>query len=378
MGEWLRLRDGYPEWTSESVNTEVLVNTPGRALLGEELLGAVASARRSVIAINPLLTDSRMLNALIGARKRGVRIKIITELRDNRKKGVKYPTRGFEAENPTNLQKHFENIRALVQEGILCRGLQHYAHGKALIVDDQQLVLSSVNWTENSLGWGRQPSLEAGIFIHERAVVTAWSKALGSLWNCCPFRLHSLDGDVSLQQAPSCQFNTSVLERQCRENVQMSWSYPTDHYGIRDQLVHALRSARKSVVICALSFYRSQEISILHDELEEALTRGVTITVVVRPEEFSLDKYPDPSTRGLLARGLRLRGVETLHAKGILVDNSICGIFSANVNPYSLQNREESAHVECALFAYGGDPLLSRYGRFLEQLNQQATHEYRS
>ena len=377
MGEWVRIRDGCAEWAIESVDTAVLVNTPGRALLGEEFLGSVASARRSVIAINPVLTDSRMLDTLIGARKRKVRIKIITELRDNRGSGVKYPTRGFEAEHRMNLQQHFKSIRALVQEGVLCRGLQHYAHGKALIVDDLQLVLSSVNWTDNSLGWGVQPSLEAGISIREPAVVTAWSRALGNLWACCPFRLHSLDGDVSLQQAPSYQINTSGLERQCRENVLMSWSYPPDHYGIHDQLVHAIQSARKSVVICALSFYDTEEVPVLHDALEEALTRGVTITVIVRPEAFSLDQYPDPSTHRLLARGLRLRGVETLHAKGILVDDSLCGIFSANINPYSLQSRVESAHVECALFAYGGDSLLSRYGRFLEQLNQQATHEYR-
>jgi phosphatidylserine/phosphatidylglycerophosphate/cardiolipin synthase-like enzyme len=377
MGEWLRLRDGCPEWASESMDPDVLVNTPGRALLGEELLGSVASARRSVIAINPLLTDLRMLNTLIGARKRGVRIKIITELRDHGRSGVKYPTRGFEAENPMNLQQHYKSIRALVQEGVLCRGLQHYAHGKALVVDDLQLVLSSVNWTENSLGWGVQPSLEAGIFIREPAVVTAWSGTLGNLWDRCPFRLHSLDGDISLQQLPSMLTSASGLERQCRENVQMSWSYPPNHYGILEQLVYAIRSARKSVVISALSFYRTEEVPVLHDTLEDALTRGITMTVIVRPENFSLDKYPDPSTRRLLARGLRLRGVESLHAKGILVDDSLCGMFSANVNPFSLQSRVESAHVECALFTYGGDSLLSGYGRFLKQLNEQATHEYR-
>ncbi len=286
MGEWLRLRDGCPDWTSESVNSEVLVCSPGRALLGEELLGTVASARRSVIAINPLLTDSRMLSALIGARQRGVRIKIITELRDNRGKGVKYPTRGFEAENPINVQKHFENIRALVQEGILCRGLQHYAHGKALIVDDLHLVLSSVNWTENSLGWGEQPSLEAGISIRERAVVTAWSKALANLWNCCPFRLHSLDGDISLQQLPSMAASATGLERRCRENVRMSWSYHRWFFAAWQHPERLIREEDALRYYCKLPIHRQKECETLRFLPEVLGIDDLSIPDVLADEEL--------------------------------------------------------------------------------------------
>lgn len=378
MGEWVRLRDGCPNLASEWRARGVLVNTPGHPFVGEELIRSIASARHSIIAINPLLTDARMVNALVAARKRRVSVKIITELRDNRGSGVKYPTRGFEAETATNLKEHFRIVRALARERVLCRGLRHYAHGKAIVVDDQQVVLSSANWTANSLGWGSQPSLEAGVSICEPPIVSAWGNALSTLWECCPFRLHSLDNDVSLQEEPSPALPIGELDRLCMDNVQMSWSYPPEHYGIRDRLVDLVRRAAQSIVFSALSFYDTDRIPILHQALEEALARGVSVTVVVRPGEFPADRYPDPSTRRLLERGLLLRGVEGLHAKGIAVDGAACGLFSANVNPFSLQSNAESAHVECGLFVNPNDPLLRAYGQFIEELNRKATHAYHS
>ena len=355
---------------------DVLVNTPGRPFLGKELIRSIASARHSVIAINPLLTDARMVDTLVAARKRRVMIKLITELRDNRGSGVKYPTRGFEAEAATNLKEHFRIVRALALERVLCRGLCRYAHGKAVVVDDEQVVLSSANWTANSLGWGSRPSLEAGVSIREPPIVSAWCNTLTRLWESCPFRLHSLDKDVSLQEESSPRLPADQLDRLCLNSVQMSWSYPPEHYGIRDQLVSAVRRAEKSVAISALSFYDTDRIPDLHQALTEALARGVSVTVVVRLEEFPADRYPDPSTQRLLERGLLLRGVEGLHVKGIAVDSAVYGLFSANINPFSLQSSAESAHVECGVFATPNYPPLRAYGLLIEELCRQATHAY--
>ena len=378
MGEWYQLRDECPILATEWKARDVLVNSPGHPVLGEELIRSIASARHSVIAINPLLTDARMIDTLVAARKRRVSVKLITELREYRRSGIEYPTRGFEAETATNLEEHFRIVRVLAQERVLCRGLRHYAHGKAVVVDDQQVILSSANWTANSLGWGSQPSLEAGVSIWDPPIVSAWGNALCRLWDSCPFRLHSLDNDVSLQEEPSPAVPIGELDRLCLDSVQMSWSYPPEHYGIRDQLVDLVRRATQSIVFSALSFYDTERIPILQQALEEALARGVSVTVVVRPGQFLADRYPDPSTRRLLERGLLLRGVEGLHAKWIAVDGTVCGLFSANVNPFSLQSNAESAHVECGLFVSPNYPLLEAYCQFIEELNRQATHAYRN
>ncbi len=137
-----------------------------------------------------------------------------------------------------------------------------------------------------------------------------------------------------------------------------------------DQIIHYLHEQLRAWAVTV-------HIPLLHHALQEALARGVTVTAVVRPEESPADRYPDPSTRSLLDRGMTLRGFERLHAKGIVVDGSRCGLFSANINPFSLQSNTESAHVECGVFTDLGSSLPQAYAQFIQEMDQQATHVYR-
>jgi len=376
MGEWVRLRENSPVLGTDEMGSPLLLNGNGRAALGEELLRATTEARRSVSVVNPLLTDHRMLEALIVARKRRIKVKVITELRENRGGGIRFPTRGFEAESPANLQEHFRAVRLLAGNLVSCRGLRHYAHAKILLVDEERLILSSANWVPNSLGWGPRPALEAGVYIDRLDLAATWAGAFGQLWEACPFRLRQQDRDLSLQQERVRELAPGDLECAGVGGVRMSWTFPPSHRGLRDLLVGLVQQAQKRLILAAMSFFDVEAVSGLQEALVGALCRGVRVTVIVRPEEFRSDQYPDPSTRRLVQQGLRLLGIEGLHAKGVLVDRFACALFSANFNPYSLDSNADSAHVECGLCETGGLSLLLPYANFLEHLEQQATHFY--
>lgn len=335
--------------------------------------------------VNPLVTEPALVEALLAARRRRVQVRLITEVRENRGGGVHYRTRGFEfaaavapgkhfAGADADLKKHFAAIRRLAGELVYCRGPRHYAHAKLLLSDDRVLIVSSANGTPNSLGLGGSPSLEAGLCVTDAEVVTGWAMALHTLWDACPFRLRVQGHDVSLQE----EHATHLTGVELASAPYSGWSYPPGHQGLRDRLMTLVLSARSRIILAALSLYDTNRIPLLHGALETAIARGVEVNVLVRPEEFTSHKYPDPSTQSLIGKGLRLFGVTGLHAKGILVDATACGIFSANVNPYSLDSSLPSAHIEAGLFESGPLRLLAPYSRLLESILGKRTHEYRS
>jgi len=239
------------------------------------------------------------------------------------------------------------------------------------------MLISSVNLTGNSLGWGPQSSFEAGLRVDASADVDAWVRAFSALWDGCPFRLHLLGEDVSLQQEGTSGIDPSRLESESSPGCQMAWSLPNVHYGIRDQLVDLCDTASHQIVFAAMSFYDTDRVPLLHSAIERALRRGVKVIVVIRPEHFKPDQYPDASTQALIDQGLELLGRSGVHAKGASADSTRIAIFSANFNPFSLQGVDASAHIECALFCRrSSSQMLNDYGKLLEWIAEHPTHRF--
>lgn len=368
--------------STDSLGGRVFVNQDGSPDVGREIRRLISEASRSIDIVNPLVTDPRVVDALTKARARGVRVRIITELRDNRGAGIRYPTRGFETADTHSLKKdQFEAIRELATHRVFCRGLRYYAHAKLLLTDESHLLLSSVNLTPNSMGEGAHPSLEAGVQIDDSEVVSSWTAAMVSLWDACPLRLHLMGTDVSLQQEPVTPFVGSQVELERTRPHCMAWSFPPMVFQLRDLLVELCETARERIVFSALTFFLEHEkahlqVSALRQAIVEALQRGVRVTVVVRPEHFPLSEYPNRGTLDLIACGLRLHGMKGLHAKGVLVDTSACAILSGNINPYSLECGADSAHVECGYCERGELNVMAGYAVFLAWLAANPSHVY--
>lgn len=373
---WRKRENAGSSLQPRQVGGRVFVNSPDRATLGEEILRSINSARRSILIINPLITDERLIQQILAARERGVRVKIITELRENRGTGIRYPTLGFEVDAGVDLKEHFMAIRRVTTNRVVCRGLRYYTHSKVLIVDNEQLILSSANGTSNSLGWGSQPSIEAGVSIHEPSVVSKIAAVIGQVWEQCPFRFHLLENDISLQESAVDTQVDFPLDVAIDHDSHVVWSNPPHGMALRNSLVRLIHQANESITCAALSFYDTNKIDTLHNALLGALERGVRVTVLVRPEHFRADQYPDLSTKTLLEKGMLLLGVSALHAKGIVVDNAACAIFSGNINPFSLESQAVSAQVEIGLCEFGQPHILDSYGKWLTSLEVAADFEY--
>jgi len=377
MGSWHARGNVFEELLAGFDDSSVFVNSKRKAGLGEEILRTIGSARSSVMMINPIISDHRFVQEILAVRERGVRVKLITELRENRKTGIKYPTRGFEVEDEGHLNEHFEALRRLAIGRVHCRATRYYAHAKVIVIDDARAIFSSANGNSNSLGWGPQISIEAGITINDTSVVSKISAFTNQIWDQCPFRLQLLENDISLQESAVDKHNSFSLDSLISEKCRLVWSYPPQGRALRDSLIRMVRQAGEKITCVALSFYETDKVQDLHTALLEALSRRVQVTVIVRKEHFRPEQFPDESTKELLGNGLRLLGMTGLHANGMVVDHHYCAIFSGNFNPFSLESDADSAQMEVGICELGEGRILGPYGKWITALEDAADFEYR-
>ena len=370
MGRWEPLV--APEIVAE-LESPLAINARGRADLGRGILATIATAKQSLRIMSPMLDDPQIESALIAARMRRVSVKVITGLLEDRKKSPEFPS------SEKGDVRIAGAVRNLTTKRIYCRAMGYFPHAKLVFADDQVAWVSSANLASNSLGWGQQSSIEAGLKIEETTQVASLVASFDRLWSACSTQL-ILDGaDVSMQNVSGSKRLSSIDLDRDMTGLETRWSWPPGGRGLRDRLVDVINGARRRLILAALTLYDTDSIGGFHEALVKALSRGVAVDAVVRPEHFEVHQYPDrdPGVMDLIRRGMRLVGVTGLHAKGILSDEAVCGLMTANFNAYSLDSFVDTAHVECGIFGAAGSPMFQGFSRFLASLPAAATHAYR-
>lgn len=378
----------YGHWKSSGEATSlplsrqsVWINSPNCADLTDRLLTAIESAKQSLWVASPFIDDERILKSLVRAKSRRVRVKVVTDIRNNRGRGNKYVTRGFQAE-PKEVMKfdaHQSCIRELARARISCRSPIHYPHFKLIVADDRIAILSSANLTSNSLGGTATSSLEVGLAIARQEQVDLLLLLLSQIWKSCPFRLMLNENDVSIEQHGSGEDVASVANSFSRKGVLVN-SPRESFFSLTEAIVTAVANSKSELIIAAMSFYDTSEVPRLEEAIDAALARGVQVTAIIRPEHFreaeKRGEYPDPSTKRLIESGMQLRGITGLHAKGMLIDQSEGIVFSANINPFSMINGCESNHLEIGLEFNRTDDCFSDFVKFMNELMQAANREF--
>lgn len=376
MGEWI-CRNPAPWTPNDDVRTLYSCGSCDR--LGRTIVETIESAKRSVLVATPLIEDERVCEALVDARRRRIRIKVLTNIVNNRRDDIKFPTTGFGREQEfSNWEKHFRYTHKLARNSSPCRSLCRFVHAKLLVVDDTSAIVSSANLTPNSLGFGSKPAVESGVLLDDPPVIEGLASGFRELWKRSVFRLHRNAEDVALVESAPDETGSPMLTFSANE-VDVRWTgIDESDSGLRDMLIALVDEARETVVMTAMSFFEVDKVHGFQESLVRALRRGVAVTAVVRPEHFSVDDFPGPSTRKLIAEGLNLSGVDGLHAKAIVVDARRCGIMSANFNRFSLESAISTAQVECGVFGPTNQEPFEQAAVFVDMLHRTATHRYRS
>lgn len=349
--------------------------------LTERLLSAIESAKKTLWVASPFIDDARIVQALKNAKARRVRIKVITDIRNNRGRGKQYLTHGFHTKSveTKNFDSHQKCIRDLARSRISCRSPTHYPHFKLIVADDEIAVMSSANLTKNSLGGNAKSSLEAGLSLVRRDQVEHLVRLLSQLWSSCPFRLILNEKDMSIEQHGSGEQIVDVAVAAAQQGLLVN-SPGNGHFSLTDAVVNAVDRSKRELLFASMSFFDADSVPQLEVAVLAALARGVKVTAIIRPEHFSKQEargeYPDPSTKRLLMSGMRLLGIPGLHAKGLLVDQAEGIIFSANINPFSLTSELESNHIEMGLQLAAADDRSIEFAAFMNDLRRSAQSQF--
>jgi phosphatidylserine/phosphatidylglycerophosphate/cardiolipin synthase-like enzyme len=319
--------------------------------------------------ISPIIDDPGVVDLLCDARKRGVVVRILAPLTDNRGNMV---TKGWDASLNVK-EDHHEVIRTLAKVGVLLRSPRTTPHTKLVHLDGKKAVFGSANLTKNSLRCG---ALEAAIVFDDQASLAGTKDAFDFMWKSSPYSMKALAGAVTLDEKSPARHSTEspITSQWCLGDAELFISAPAIGV-LSEKLTQLIQGAQSEILLITLSLYDTDTIPGFGAALLAALRRGVHVRAVVRPEHFTLDQYPDPATVELIRHGMELRGITGLHAKGFLIDKQFCGIQSANFNPYSLDSQRAEVNWETAIVGSAQAPMLRDFAAFIERMALNPTHQ---
>jgi phosphatidylserine/phosphatidylglycerophosphate/cardiolipin synthase-like enzyme len=279
----LRERGDAPS-ASDGSGVRGLIVEPddGRAPLLDEL----RSADRSIDVMIYLMTDDRIIDALLDAESRGVEVRVLLE---------HYPFGGYG--EPEQLANELLGAGAEVK---WTSDSFTFTHAKSIIIDSETVAILNFNLSRSSFEFNR----EFGV-------------------------ISTFPGDVAEFQAI---FDADWQGERFREPDDLIVS-PLNS---RAEILELFESADRSIDIYA-EVVRDRDVI---DALERAERNGVEVRIVL-----SFDAEPDAIriTGELEAAGVEIRYFDELyiHAKAIVVDDEIAFVGSQNFTRTSLdENRE--------------------------------------
>ena len=320
---------------------------------GRTIVDVIRNAQRSVCVVSPVIQEDEVFEALREAVSRNVDVQVVTQLGNDRKTSSEFA----EYDIPR---------RRLAELGACVRDWDVTVHAKMVLADNRRFLFMTANLNGNSLGKGHNNAVEAAFLFENGPEVAAGRKLFNAIWEGCPTRQEKKDDTICISRVASKVKSPAAVDCSIRTgSTEFLLSTPTNILLSR-RLSILLDSAKQKAVFLAMSIYELEEIPRLFDAFLRALDRRVEVQVFVRPgveQNFKPSDWPDPSTKKLMAHGLKIVEIPHLHAKGLFVDDEIGLMMSANLNPYSLGDLKTS-HVEIAVQAACTMPFMAKYRDF--------------
>ena len=319
-------------------------------------------ATSSIQIISPVIDSELVFQELHAANQRGVYLQIITSLLDR--------TGKIRASGDKQFSSLHIPGKRLATLGASVRATRNVPHAKIIIIDESVVLFMSANLSDNSLGAGKVNAVETCILLQESSIVSNFLHLFKEIWESAPFiQGTNQDSTFIAQNAGKSLKDIPGFMKGKDECIIFSNPH---NLALEKAIVTAIKDAKKEVILMAMSFYDMDQVSELYDLLHELLSRGLSVTLVVRPgrEQFAEADWPDESTTHLLSAGMKLVEVPHLHAKGVIVDGDTALAMSANFNPFSLGSTSTS-HIECGLMALEGSSWAKQFIAFVNDISTQ-------
>ena len=330
---------------------------------GRTIVDVIRNAKRSVCVVSPVIQEDEVFDALREAVSRNVDVQVVTQLGNHRTGKFDTSSEFAEYDIPR---------RRLAELGACVRDWDVTVHAKMVLADNRRFLFMTANLNGNSLGKGHNNAVEAAFLFENGLEVAAGRELFNAIWEGCPTRQEKRDDTICISRVASKVKSPAAVDCSIRTgSAEFLLSTPTNMLLSR-RLSTLLDSAKQKAVFLAMSIYELEKIPRLFDAFLRALDRKVDVQVLVRPgaeQNFKPSDWPDPSTKKLMGRGLRIIEVPHLHAKGVFIDDAVGLMMSANLNPYSLGDLKTS-NVEIAVQAPLSSHWMEGFYRFSRSLLQ--------
>jgi|CXWL01.1.fsa_nt_gi phosphatidylserine/phosphatidylglycerophosphate/cardiolipin synthase-like enzyme len=313
------------------------VDLPARAFsdqtsIAGHLIQAIDAAHKSIdIAIHGLALRE-ILEALLRAKNRGVKIRIVMNQTHI------FPENGRDKRTP--------EVQALIDQGFkmkMLRGSDQYGimHNKFAVFDGKVLETGSFNWTRaaDTLNW------ENAMFLAQKARIVAYQIYWDWMWSIAseipsrapPAYAPSDDGSFpSLPPAPQDSDRPIVFNGE---------TFPAEAFspgGVTAQLVRAIDASRKTIDLAVFSFTSDQ----LREALLRAKNRGVIIRIVFDASQYKYQEempwFVEKGFDVLIANGKK-SDMGVMHNKFAIFDGALVETGSFNWTRNGEKNSYENA-----------------------------------
>ena len=252
--------------------------------------------------------------AIIAAKNRGVSVKIILD--------------------DGSLSTYYVSATVLVQHGIPVRALKSNAtlcipfsslHNKGIIVDGTKVLISSINWSPQSLGTNR----EAGIIVASTDVATYYTTLFNFDWDRSPDFVPSSSYSDPSPSGNSHSFTPTTFSGKMDVTCLAS---PDNCFDVVNSI---LRGATKSIYISVYTLSNPYLI----DTLYARIGAGVDVRLLLEKNQvgasernynrWTMENLTEIGNNGHVAKGL-WSWYHYQHCKYAIIDNATLIISSGN------------------------------------------------
>ncbi len=306
----------------------LFLNTYDSFPLTERITEIIRSAKKYIKTGNFMFREPNMKQEILNALNRGVVVFILSNLGEDEKRLM-----GCNKFSKKEYDPHLPNLNDFAEQGAHVRCMSEL-HAKFLVVDGEQGMVMSSNYTKDSL----HGNPECGVDLD-----TENTKCLESIFDTlfthADYRIEGRDKsgykfkkveslvnpDV-FDEVLKCEIRMTLAARQQKEDTNFCNCNIT---GIYKTISRMMEDAKRYVYLMAYSFRSLDKLPTIKSALVDAVKRGVSVNLIYNRDNQGSQAEVKELQR--ICPTINALGVPKNHAKILLTDNEAF-LFTANID----------------------------------------------
>lgn len=300
-------------WKSTEQNNLSVIETGEHKILFSKIIKAIDNAKEFVCLQSFLIQDSALIDALLKAVERKVKVFILSSAEARLKDRIEEETDFIKANYIQLIGNKFRNH-------FVHRTAENF-HAKYILIDPKtnpKGFICTNNFTEN--GFAKNPEL--AVELKKEQCEELFKVFVYHFWE------HSTDEQTATTEfekvKPANKFSLSKLN-----NILLT-SPNAELNTLNEALKKAVKNAKKSITLSTFQLDKNTELIKL---IVEKAKQGIEVTLFCRPIERQFNEQ----LKELLETGFQVYFHSLIHAKSLLTDEKDGFLFTANLTENGLE-----------------------------------------